>query len=95
MRTDFKNAVHTAWVARSTKENNRWANIQGKMDRCKKTIQIWVRKNVHAVDGLIKTKTKEFEVLQGGSDGYNREKEKSSKVSFMGYWNMGYWNKKN
>jgi hypothetical protein len=76
VRTDFKTVVSTAWVARSNRENNRWANIQGKMDRCKKTIQTWVRKNVQAADGLIKTKTKELEEIQEASDGYNREKEK-------------------
>ena len=29
------------------------------------------------MEGLIKTKTKELEVLQGGVDGHNREEEKA------------------
>jgi hypothetical protein len=48
-----------------------------KLAQCKKTIQIWVKKSVQEVEGIIRTKTKKLEKIQEGAEGFNREEEKA------------------
>jgi exonuclease III len=76
LRPDFKEAVLSGW-ATSTNAENGWATVKRKMGKCKRTIQVWVRKNVGAVEDLIKSKTKKLEVIQKGAVGNNREEEKT------------------
>jgi wobble nucleotide-excising tRNase len=83
MRPDFKEVIKTGWTT-GINRRNKWANVKGKLEQCKKTIPVWVRKNVQAVEGLIKTKTKEFEVLQEGADGHNQEEEKALREEING-----------
>ena len=45
MRPDFKEVIKTGWTA-GINRRNKWANVKGKLEQCKKTIQVWVRKNV-------------------------------------------------
>jgi hypothetical protein len=73
---EFKEVIHTGWTTGQTMRN-KWENVKGKLEHCKKIIQVWVAKDVRVVEGTIKEKTKELEVIQAAANGFNREDEKA------------------
>ena len=55
--------MHNAWVSKQTR-GNKWEKVRGKLNYCKNTIQMWVRKKVQDSGRLINSKTKELEAIQ-------------------------------
>lgn len=77
-QNDYVEAIQNSWTARG-QGGNPWAKIKGKMKRCQKSIQVWVKKAVHATKELIQSKTRVPENIQGVGDGPDREEEAALK----------------
>jgi hypothetical protein len=53
MRLEFKEVIHTLAGPKGQNRRNKWENVKGKLEHCKKAIQVWVKKNVRAVEETI------------------------------------------
>jgi hypothetical protein len=81
-RADFTDTIRATWKVRR-ESRCPWAEIKENMQRCKKTIQIWVKKSVHAPENLIKEKTCALEKIQGEEGVRDREKEDELKLEIQ------------
>jgi hypothetical protein len=81
-RADFTDTIRATWKVRR-ESRCPWAEIKENMQRCKKTIQIWVKKSVHAPDNLIKEKTCALEKIQGEEGVRDSEKEDELKLEIQ------------
>jgi hypothetical protein len=71
---EFAEIVQNSWTARCPR-GDPWTNVQGKMKRCKKSIQVWVKKVVNATEESIREKSRALEILQTEESGHAKEEE--------------------
>jgi hypothetical protein len=75
---EFTEVIHKAWTSDS-RIGDPWVNFHGKIQRCKKQIQRWVRKKEWATEGIIKEKSEKLKSIQEESNPNDFEKEKELK----------------
>jgi hypothetical protein len=78
-RMDFADTIKATWKVRNDRRCL-WADIKENLTRCRKTIQVWVKKTVHAPENLIREKTCALEKIQAKEGDREVEKEKELKA---------------
>jgi hypothetical protein len=73
-RNDFMETIKNTWVGRCGKRDP-WGNIKGKLEKCQKTIMVWVRKSVHATEKQIPKKSRRLVNIrtEDGESAWNEE----------------------
>jgi hypothetical protein len=71
----FAEVINTSWKS-GPRQGDTWANYYGKLQRCKRQIQIWAKKKEWASDGVIKEKSKELQMVQEEANPNEQQKEK-------------------
>jgi hypothetical protein len=74
-RDDFMETVKNTWGGRGGRRDP-WGNIKGKLEKCQKTIKVWVRKSVQATEKKIQEKSQKLVHFQM-KDGESARKEEA------------------
>jgi hypothetical protein len=73
-QAEFAEVIKNSWTARCQR-GDPWITVQEKMKRCQKTIQVWVKKVVHATEESIREKSRALEMIQTEERGQAKEEE--------------------